>query len=151
MLQRGRIPNTHNLVWAGMPDKGSESILVVDDEPVLRSMAETMLTRYGYEAITIGSGEEAVRLLERQPDLRLDLAVLDVVMPDMSGPELADEIQRLRPGLRILFITGYPDQYAALAERHLPVLTKPFTSVKLIRKIREVLDKPQAAGSSGSV
>jgi len=133
-----------------MPESGSETILVVDDEPVLRSMAETMLARYGYQAITIGRGEEALRILDQQPDLRIDLAVLDVVMPDMSGPELAAEIQRIRPGLRILFITGYPDQFAALAERNLPVLTKPFTSVKLIRKIRQVLDKPQAAGSSGS-
>jgi DNA-binding NtrC family response regulator len=133
-----------------MPERGSETILIVDDEPVLRSMAEIMLTRYGYQAITVGRGEEVLRVLDQQPHLRIDLAVLDVVMPDMSGPELAVEIQRMRPGLRILFITGYPDQYAALAERNFPVLTKPFTSVRLIRKVREVLDKPQAASSSGS-
>src|SRR5581483_9540141 len=97
----------------------------------LRSMTETMLSRYGYRAITAATGEEVVGLLERQPDLKIDLAILDVVMPDMSGPELALEIQRMRPRLRILFVTGYPDQFGLLAERNLPVLSKPFTSVKL--------------------
>lgn len=107
-----------------------------------------MLARYGYSAITAASAEEAIRLLEGQTDLTIDLALIDVMMPDLSGPELAEEIQRIRPGLRILFVSGYPDQLAILRERGRPVLRKPFTSVKLIRKIREVLDKPRAARST---
>ena len=63
-------------------------------------------------------------------------------MPFMSGPELAMELQRLRPGVRILFVTGYPDESAGLIERHQTLLRKPFTPDALISKIRELLEGP---------
>ncbi len=75
----------------------------------------------------------------------MDLALLDVVMKDMSGPELAAELQRLRPEMPILFVTGYPDQFAILEERKIPVLKKPFTSLTLIQRIREILNGPTMA------
>lgn len=69
-------------------------------------------------------------------------------MPDMSGPELALEVQSRYPGLSVLFITGYPDQLAIMLGRNQPVLKKPFTSVTLIRRIREILDRPRTTGTS---
>src|SRR5690349_1949996 len=118
-----------------MPTTGTETVLVVDDQRLIRLMCEAILVRYGYHAISAASGEEAVQLV-LQPELQLDLVLVDVMMPDMSGPELALEVQRLRPGLPILFITGYPDQAAIMLERNQPVLQKPFTSVTLIQRIR---------------
>lgn len=121
---------------------GPETILIVDDEPALRFMCETILSHYGYRVISASDGEEAIHSLSGRPDVAIDLAVLDVIMPVMSGPELAIELQRLRPGLRILFVTGYPDEFAGLIEGHQAVLTKPFTSDALISKIRKLLDGP---------
>lgn len=127
-----------------MPSAGRETILIVDDERMIRLMCEAILARYGYQPISTASGEETLQLFLNQPDLHVDLALLDVVIKDMSGPELAPGLQRLRPGLRILFMTGYPDQLAILEERKLPVLKKPFTSVTLIQRVREMLDGPTA-------
>lgn len=130
-----------------MPAPGTETVLVVDDQRLIRLMCEAILVRYGYHAISAASAEEALGLLSR-PELRLDLVLIDVIMPDMSGPELALELQRLRPGVPILFITGYPDQVAIMLERNQPVLQKPFTSVTLIQKVREMLDRPKTTETS---
>ena len=131
-----------------MPAAGRETILIVDDERLIRLMCEAILARYGYEPISMASGEETMQLFLQRPELHVDLALLDVVMKDMSGPELAGELQRLRPELPILFMTGYPDQLAVLEERSLPVLQKPFTSVTLTDKVRQILDGPKAAETS---
>jgi DNA-binding NtrC family response regulator len=131
-----------------MPAAGRETILIVDDHRLIRLMCEAILARYGYQPISTASGEETLLLLSRQPELQVDLVLLDIVMKDMSGPELAVELQRLRPGLPILFMTGFPDQLAILAERNVPVLKKPFTSVTLTGRIRQILDGPRVAGTS---
>lgn len=117
-------------------------------ERLIRLMCEAILARYGYQPISTASGEETLEMLAQNPQLHLDLALLDVVMKDMSGPELAHELQVLRPDLPILFMTGYPDQLAILVERKLAVLSKPFTSVTLTDKIRQILDGPKAAETS---
>ena len=103
-------------------------------------MCETILSHYAYRVITASDGEDAIHSLGGRPELPIDLAVVDVIMPVMSGPELAIELRRLRPGLRILFVTGYPGESAGLIERQQTVLRKPFTSDALISKIRELLD-----------
>ena len=121
---------------------GSGTILIVDDEPAVRLMCETILSHHAYRVISASDGEDAIHSLCGRPELAIDLAVVDVIMPVMSGPELAIELQRLRPGLRILFVTGYPDESARLIDPHQAVLRKPFTSEALISKIRELLDGP---------
>jgi len=129
-----------------------ETVLVVDDEDIGLSMAHAMLTRYGYAVLTANSGQEAVRLLEQWPDLRIDVAVIDIVMPVMDGFELTKRIRELRPQLSIIYMSAYSENSDLRPEesRNVPYLPKPFTSLKLTAKIREVLATPRsdAAGQS---
>src|SRR5207248_2113302 len=106
------------------------------------SLAESMLTRYGYSAITVSSGKEAIRLLETWPDLKIDLLLVDLVMPQMNGVEAVENIHKLRPGLPVLYCSAYSDQETLrpVIARRVPYIAKPFTSLALSRKIREVLD-----------
>ena len=131
---------------------GTETVLVVDDENIGLSLAHAMLTRYGYGVLTANSGEEALRLLEQWPDLRIDIAVIDIVMPVMDGFELTRRIRELRPQLSIIYMSAYSENSDLRPEesRNVPYLPKPFTSLKLTAKIRQVLDAPRsdAAGQS---
>jgi CheY-like chemotaxis protein len=124
------------------PQEGSETVLVVDDEIAVLSLTQSMLARYGYTAITAQSGDEALHLFEVWPDLEVDLAVVDLVMPVMGGVELAEKLQQRKPGLPILYISAYSEDATLrpVHTRNLPFLSKPFTSLKLIAKIREMLD-----------
>src|SRR5690242_17714091 len=97
-----------------MPTTGIETILVVDDEAAVLNMASAMLTRYGYAVLPYSEGREALALVASQPRRKIDLAVIDVVMQDMAGPEVARELHYLRPELPILFMTGFPDQHRTL-------------------------------------
>jgi len=141
----------HNITTMERPNR-PETVLVVDDEDIGLSMAHAMLTRYGYAVLTANSGQEAVRLLEQWPDLRIDVAVIDIVMPVMDGFELTKRIRELRPQLSIIYMSAYSENSDLRPEesRNVPYLPKPFTSLKLTAKIREVLATPRsdAAGQS---
>jgi signal transduction histidine kinase len=118
--------------------QGAESILVVDDESMLLTMAETILTEYGYKVFTINNGQKALTLLSRE-DLKVDLLVTDLVMPAMGGRELIERARQLQPHLKILCMSGCvlsPDQQVGLT-----YLQKPFTSRDLLAKVRNVLGK----------
>ena len=130
-----------------MPVAGTETILVVDDETAVLNMARAMLTRYGYGVISASGGRDAVTAVRSRPNLKIHLALLDVVMQDMAGPEVARELRELVPGLPVLFMTGFPDQHQLLKARGMHVLYKPFTSLGLIRRVREILDRPRAAAA----
>lgn len=130
-----------------MPVLGIETILLVDDESAVVTMASAMLTRYGYTVVAASGGREALAICSQRPDLKIHLALIDVVMQDMAGPEVARELQELRPGTPILFMTGFPDQHQILTAQKLPVLYKPFTSISLIRRIRDVLDRPRSSAA----
>ena len=92
--------------------------------------------------LTAANGEEALRVLERHEE-QVHLMVTDVVMPGMSGRILAERFDRTRPGMKVLYMSGYTDdvvvRHGVLAEG-MPFLSKPFTAAELIRKVREVLD-----------
>jgi CheY-like chemotaxis protein len=124
------------------------TILVVDDTNAVLTMTEAMLNRYGHTAITAPDGRTALDLLTIGNGLRVDLVLLDVVMKDMTGPETAEEIRRLRPGLPILFMTGFPEHSERLQLQNEPVIQKPFSSLTLIRKIRNILENPKAASAA---
>ena len=128
-----------------MSEHGHETILVVDDEVAVCSLARLMLTRHGYSVIDAGSGAEALHLFEVWPDLEVDLALIDIVMPIMSGVKLADKLRAVRPNLPVLYTSAYPEDemLRPIAIRGLPYLPKPFTSVRLVAKIRELLDARQ--------
>jgi two-component system cell cycle sensor histidine kinase/response regulator CckA len=129
------------------PLPGAETILVVDDEIAVLSLTTMMLTRYGYTVLTAASGKEALHLFEVWPDLHVDLLLVDVIMPDMSGVEVAEAIRKLRPSLPVLYFSAYSDRepLRPVYARQLPYIAKPFTSLQLTRRVREVLDKPRSA------
>ncbi len=131
--------------------EGSETVLVVDDETFMLSLADRMLARHGYTVLTATSAQEVLHMLEIWPDLKIDIAVIDVVMPGMDGFELAERIRKTRPQLPILYMSAYPEKAELRPEktRIVPFVPKPFSSLTLVGKIREMLDKPHAASTAG--
>ena len=121
----------------------NEIILVVEDADTIRKMVCAMLTQSGYRCLDACDGEEALRVFERAPD-DIDLVLTDVMMPKMTGPELARRLAGIRPGLRILFMSGYSDDPIVSIIEHSPsiFLAKPFTSAALMDKVRQALDRP---------
>ncbi len=120
-----------------------ERVLLVEDEPLVRQFTRRALTRAGYRVIEAANGGEALLIVESHEG-PIDLLLTDVVMPRMSGPALAERLQRLRPGLRTLFMSGYSQ--AALGDSKpmpgdIDLVEKPITLEALSRKVREVLDR----------
>ncbi len=128
--------------------RGSETILLVEDEDAVRDLTRRCLEARGYRVLQASSAEEAEQVLATHL-ARLDLLLTDVVMPGASGPELARRLQAQRRDLNVLFVSGYTDDSMA-AHRVLDpgasFLQKPFTPDTLARKVREVLDARQTVG-----
>jgi len=133
------------------PLPGTETILIIDDETAVLSLTSRMLTRYGYETITATNAKETLHLFEVWPDLPVDLLMVDIVMPDVNGIELAEKIWELRPDLPVLFFSAYSDEeiLRPVIARGVPYIAKPFTSIQLTNKIRGMLDAPKAETASG--
>ena len=119
--------------------RGHETILVAEDEAVVREMVTAALERLGYRVVVASTGEEAVRLIDRLGE-EIDLLLSDVVMPGMSGPDLYDRARRTRPDLRAIFMSGYT---ALSMGRPIPegvtLLEKPFSGARLDEVVRETL------------
>jgi PAS domain S-box-containing protein len=123
------------------PQKGTETILLVEDEKAVRDLTETVLTSYGYRVIVTQDPEHAQSIMST--GLPIQLVLTDVVMPSMSGRELARKLAANNAGLRVLYMSGYTDDIIAtggVLEEGLAFLQKPFTPEMLARKVREVLD-----------
>ena len=123
--------------------RGTETVLIVEDEAAVRALAKTALARKGYRVLEAANGGEALLLCEseRSP---IHLLVTDVVMPGLGGADLARRLAPLRPDMKVLFISGYADQAAArhgTIEPGAAYLEKPFSLDALARKVREVLDR----------
>lgn len=127
------------------PCGGNESILLVEDEPVVSRLTCDLLEEAGYRILCSPSGEDALRLLETHSG-PIDLLITDVVMPEMSGPELAGRVRKSRPQTRVLYMSGYTDD-EILCRKGLPerssYIQKPYTPLELVRKVRETLDAPR--------
>jgi two-component system cell cycle sensor histidine kinase/response regulator CckA len=122
---------------------GSETILLVEDEESVRNLMRVVLESQGYTVLEACLGSEALSLAGQHPG-RIDLLLTDVVMPHMSGRELAERLGTLRPQMKILFISGYTDDKVfrhGLLAAEVEFLPKPFPPNVLISKVREVLDK----------
>jgi CheY-like chemotaxis protein len=119
---------------------GTETVLVVEDEDALREVARRILSRNGYVVLTSANGPEAIALVERHTGV-IDLLLTDVIMPQMLGKEVAARIQELRPGLPVLYMSGYarPVLGPTLGEE-IALLEKPFSEELLLIKVRDVLD-----------
>ncbi|MGN6392474.1 MAG: PAS domain S-box protein [Gemmatimonadales bacterium] len=123
---------------------GDESLLIVEDEELVRALAVRALETYGYTCREAPDATRALRLLE-QRDVAVDLVIADVVMPGMSGRELSERLASLRPGLPVLFISAFTDEDVirrGMLEQGRPFLQKPFTPQELARAVRSALDAP---------
>jgi PAS domain S-box-containing protein len=134
------------LVTPALP-RGNETILLVEDDPALREMAATLLGRLGYTVLAAADGLEALNLKHQRGSGHVDLLFTDVVMPHMSGKELADRVQSLYPHTRVLFTSAYTENaivHQGVLNKGVALLQKPFTPTALARKVRDILDQPQA-------
>jgi CheY-like chemotaxis protein len=131
---------------AAASGQGGQTILVVEDQEMLRTMVCELLEGLGHRVLVASDGEEALRVAAAHAG-GIQLLLADVVMPNMSGPELAQRLGTLRPAMKILFVSGYPRETTAGPEGGLkpgtPFLQKPFTTDQLEAKIRSVLGEPQ--------
>jgi PAS domain S-box-containing protein len=119
--------------------RGTETILLVEDEEAVRRLVERLLVSAGYQVLAAASGSEALAALERH-DGSVDLVITDVVMPGMSGPELAKQIARRRPGLKVLFTSGFASDAIGAMGEAAHFIGKPYSIAELARKVREVLE-----------
>jgi two-component system, cell cycle sensor histidine kinase and response regulator CckA len=121
---------------------GGETILVAEDEPLVRALAVRVLTDLGYQVLEAADGPTALKLAESHPGA-IDLLVTDVIMPQMNGKVLHERLAVVRPGLKALFVSGYADHaivHHGMLDGGLAFLQKPFTSARLAQKVRELLD-----------
>ena len=119
-------------------------LLVVEDEEGVRELMAAMLRQLGYTVFTAATPAEAIRLAEEHRDA-LGMVLTDVVMPQMSGRELANELLRANPELKVLFLSGYTENavvHHGVLDSGVDFLAKPFSQDALARKVRGILDKP---------
>jgi two-component system, cell cycle sensor histidine kinase and response regulator CckA len=126
-----------------------ETILVCEDEQSIRDLVERMLSRQGYRPIVAGGPEEALRIAGDR-GLHIDALLTDLVMPKMSGFDLAREVAVLRPEIKTLYMSGYADSHLAgvmQLQENVPFLQKPFTLAALARSLRDTLENGRGATS----
>lgn len=122
--------------------RGSETILLLEDEEMVRSLARQILAGAGYKVVEASRGEEAIKLCTAQNG-PIDLLLTDVVMPEMSGKEVADRVSQSNPLLKVLFMSGYTDEaivHHGVLDANVQFIQKPFTPAGLATKVRQVLD-----------
>jgi two-component system cell cycle sensor histidine kinase/response regulator CckA len=142
-------------VLAEQPDtdslRGSETVLVAEDEDGVRELLRKVLTEFGYTVLTARHGRDALMVAgDRSGDV--DLLLTDVVMPEMSGRELAETLRGRQPDLKVLYISGYTDDEVVqrgISGREVAFMRKPFASEELVRRVRAVLDAARSEATSG--
>jgi signal transduction histidine kinase len=137
-LEEGKGPAATSLATA---PKGFEVVLLVEDEDAVRKLTRMVLEESGYQVLDTRNGREALSLCEAHEG-RIDLIVTDVVMPELGGRQLAEAAQKLRPGLKVIFMSGHTQDVILKEgiEKGAAFLQKPFTPAGLAQKVRETLD-----------
>jgi PAS domain S-box-containing protein len=137
---------------ARRPDRlsGTETVLVCEDDDLVRNLVETMLTENGYRVLAAARPDEALEFASAH-DEPIQILVTDVVMPQMSGPELVDKLHAVRPELEVLFLSGYSAETVRLRalQDGAAFLQKPFDDVSLLQRIRSLLDPTERATTIG--
>ncbi len=127
------------------PLGGTETILIVDDEEGQREVAQRILTRNGYTVLTASSGAQAIELAASHVG-QIDLVLTDVIMPAMQGPTVAKEVRKLRPDIRVLFMSGHAHpvlEAESLLGTEFLLMEKPFDEAKVLQNVRKVLDSDE--------
>ncbi len=120
---------------------GSETVLLAEDDPDVRAFMKDLLEEYGYKVIEAIDGEDAINKLMVYKD-NIHLALLDVVMPNKNGREVYDEIKKITPDIKVLFMSGYPADIIhkkGIIEKGFAYIEKPASPTRLLKKIQEVL------------
>jgi two-component system cell cycle sensor histidine kinase/response regulator CckA len=131
-------------VMAEALPRGDETVLVVEDDEVVRKLIVQILKRQGYNLLEAGDGKDALQICEQHKGTA-HLVVTDVVLPGMNGREVADHLLSLCPGMKVLYMSGYTDNaiaYHGVLERGVNYIQKPFTLEGMARKVRQILDSP---------
>ena len=124
--------------------QGTETILLAEDEPLVRNMVAGMLREQGYTVLQATNGEEALRVVRKHAGQKIQLLLTDVVMPRMSGTDLVDQLMITHPDIRVLLTSGYADDAIVQSGELDPgvgFIPKPFLPAALACKVREVLDR----------
>ncbi len=137
----------HTSPGAHPSDGAVKTILVLEDEPDVRRLVAAMLAGHGYKVLTAANGESAIKMFKRtkQP---VDLVLLDVVAPGLSGPMVAERLTQLQPGLRVLYMSGYDNTNVVqryVVDKGHALLSKPFNDRQLAAKVRDML-RAESAG-----
>ena len=131
---------------------GTETILLVEDEETVRALCVTILSQLGYIVLAASHGKEALALATRHEGV-ISLLLTDVVMPEMSGPELADGLRQIMPRLQVVYMSGYTENaivHRGILAKNIHFLQKPITPNALAAVVRTALDEP-AAGATPPV
>jgi len=126
------------------PPPGSETVLLAEDEPMLRALSKTVLEEFGYQVVASEDGQDAVEKFKAHGDA-IKLLILDLIMPGMNGKMVYEEIKRVRPDIKVLFISGYSEGFLSskdIESAGINLLMKPFARDSFLRRVREVLDRP---------
>lgn len=133
-----------------LPPGGTETLLVVEDEPSVRHLARGVLEARGYRVLSASNGQDALHVARDQQGSPIRLVIADVIMPLMGGKVMAEWLKTTYPDLKILFTSGYTDgaiaQYGVL-EPGVAFLPKPYTPGVLLRAVRDLLDEPEREAS----
>lgn len=127
--------------------QGGETVLLVEDSPTVRAVTQRALVRFGYLVLEAPDGQAALQLAARHPG-PIQLLLTDVIMPELGGRRLAEQLRALRPEIRVLFMSGYTDDAVVrhgVLEAGIAFLQKPFTPEMVARKVRALLDSPQGS------
>src|SRR5262249_40817503 len=127
------------------PSGGTETILLADDEPIIRNLGRTILQRHGYKVLLAEDGRQAVDLYRCEKG-HIDLVILDLTMPNLSGRDAFRELLQIDPGVRVIFASGYSAEHISDFEKDgvLGFISKPYRPQDLAAKVRSVLDKARA-------
>jgi len=130
--------------------RGTETVLLVEDDDIVRAITQRILRSHGYKVIEARNGGDALLACETREE-PIAIVLTDVVMPQMSGPQLVARLAKVRPGLKVLYMSGYTAgaiEDHGVREAAVALLQKPFTAESLVRKLREVLDAPPPANGA---